>query len=475
MSNWDKVSGSLRIETLRPLYASKAITPSEVLEAIFQRIDAYADKTVWISFFPRDVLRKRVKDLEAEWNANDANKARLSLYGIFFAVKDNIDCKDIATTAACPEFSYMPTESATTVKQLESVGCVVIGKTNLDQFASGLVGVRSPYGIPHSVFSKEHVSGGSSSGSGVAVSAGLVSFALGTDTAGSGRVPAAFNNVVGLKPTKGVLSAKGVVPACRILDCVSVFALTCEDAHVVFKVVHQHSVPVDDDDRTRDDLVAHDKRHHSITAFKFGVPKKDQLKFFGNAEYERLYYEAADRLSKLGGERVGFDFAPFNEAALMLYQSAPLAERLAYLEDFFKQHPDAGLPIIKVIVENGYKFSAVEAYRSIWRLQAIRKQVNREVFGHLDFVLLPTVGTHYKISEIQEHPITLNANLGYYTNFVNLLDLSAVAIPNGFTTAGLPMGITIVGKALNDEYLLSLGAKYERTLQLQFGNTGHKY
>jgi len=266
------------------------------------------------------------------------------------------------------------------------------------------------------------------------------------------------------------------VPAARTLDCVSVFALTCEDAKIVFDAALDPSDRTDD--RSRDvfptDLVSHPITS-SVDSFRFGVPKPQNLKFFGNDDYEKMYWLAVERLKKLGGTQVEFDYEPFNEAALMLYQSAPLAERLAFLEDFYKSHPDAGHPVVKIIAEQGYRYSAVECYRSQSRLAAIRHDVHNKLFKTVDFLLLPTAGTHYKIADLLLHPITLNANLGYYTNFVNLLDLSGLALPNGFTPAGLPSGVTLIGMPFAEEYLLKLGAKYERTLGLQFGKTGAHY
>jgi len=471
---WDPKTGSLRIETLRQLYHSGAVSPKEVLDAVYQRIDADENKGVWISFAPRESVYKRLADLTAQYNSSPEAKHKLPLFGIPYAVKDNVDVAGIPTTAACPEYAYTPKEHATVVGIIEKLGALMIGKTNLDQFAAGLVGTRTPYAIPHNAFNKEYISGGSSSGSGVAVSVGQVSFALGTDTAGSGRVPGALNNVVGLKPTKGVLSAKGVVAAARMLDCVAVFALTTEDARLIFEL----TAGTDEDDRSRENFPELNtilRRYKSTEKFTFGVPKKDQLLFFGNQEFERLYYEAIKRLESLGGTRAEFDYGPFNEAAKSLYQNAPLSERLAALEDFFNEKPDAGLQLTKAIIEKGYKYSAVDAYKSTWRLAAIRHQIAHDVWSHIDCLLLPTVGTTYKIEEVIQKPMSLNSNLGYYTNFVNLLDTTGLAVPNGFTKDGLPMGVTFIGPAFSDEYLLDLGGKFHRSQDIQFGRTGHKY
>jgi allophanate hydrolase len=365
------------------------------------------------------------------------------LDGLTFAIKDNIDVAGIPTTAGCPAFAYTPQESADVVERLLGAGATAKGKTNLDQFATGLVGVRSPHGACSSVFHPEYVSGGSSSGSAVAVAKGLVNFSLGTDTAGSGRVPAAFNNIIGVKPTRGLLSMKGVVPACLSLDCVSIFArdlLTAKRAleAAACRPLQQHAIQ---------------------TSFRFGVPT--QLEFFGDVEAEQLYGEAIARLEAAGGTRVDFDYAPFLETARLLYSGPWVAERYAAVGEFIEAHPDETHPVVRDIILGAKRYSAVDTFRAMYRLEELRAQT-REVWAAVDTLCLPTTGTIYKIADVEANPIQLNSNLGYYTNFVNLLDLAALAIPAGFRRNGLPFGMTLMGPANSDLALLQLAAGLDR-------------
>src|ERR1700730_16191350 len=311
----------LDLGSLRALYASKQVQPSEVIAAVYDRIAAAPTKPIWISLVPREEALARARQLE-----NDAAARTPALYGVPFAIKDNIDLAGLPTTAGCPAYSYSPKRSATVVARLLSAGAMPIGKTNLDQFATGLVGTRSPHGACSSVFDERYISGGSSSGSAVAVARQLVSFSLGTDTAGSGRVPAAFNNLIGLKPTRGLLSTAGVVPACRTLDCVSIFARTCDDAH---KVWHASSGFDSGDPFSRVPRPGEDAAPWLDAPFRFGVPPPDQLEFFGDEEAPVLYAEAMRKVERLGGQRVEIDFSIFRAAADLLYQGPWVAERLA--------------------------------------------------------------------------------------------------------------------------------------------------
>jgi allophanate hydrolase len=379
---------------------------------------------------------------------------RLPLFGIPFAVKDNIDVAGMPTTAACPAFAYTPSETAPVVLQLLSAGAVLVGKTNLDQFATGLVGTRSPYGVPRNLFDARYIPGGSSSGSAVAVAAGLVSFALGTDTAGSGRVPAAFNNIVGLKPTRGLVSTRGVVPACKSLDCVSVFALSAQDALTVLDVAACFDLH---------DPLARETSSAELRSFgqkpRFGVPPPGDLEFFGDHEAESLFAAAIVKLEKVGGIRANASFAPFRDAGRLLYNGPWLAERLHATQALLDDDPDAILPVTRSIIEKGRDYSALDAYRAQYELARLKREADL-IFASIDVLLLPTTGTIYETAAVAADPFRLNANLGLYTNFVNLLDLTAVAVPAGFRKSGLPFGISLIARAFAERALLDLTARF---------------
>jgi allophanate hydrolase len=331
----------------------------------------------------------------------------------------------------------------------------LVGKTNLDQFATGLTGTRSPYGVPRNPFDPHYIPGGSSSGSAVAVAAGLVSFALGTDTAGSGRVPAAFNNIIGLKPTRGLISTRGVVPACRSLDCVSVFALTPRDASAVFDVIARFDP---DDPHAREPRPVESRGFGSNP--RFGVPPSSDLEFFGDREAERLFTEAIAKLEQIGGTRAEAAFAPFRDAGRLLYGGAWVAERLHATQALLDDDPDAILPVTRSIIEKGRHYSALDAYRAQYELARLKREADF-IFGSIDVLLLPTAGTIYETAAVDADPFRLNANLGLYTNFVNLLDLTAIAVPAGFRKNGLPFGISLIAPAFAEHALLDLAIRWQ--------------
>lgn len=438
---------SLDIAALHRAYVDGASSPVDVIEDVYRRIDSNPDKAVWISVVPRAVAIEKARAAP-----------RGALFGIPFAVKDNIDVAGIPTTCACPEFAYTPARSATVVEKLEAAGAILIGKTNLDQFATGLNGTRSPYGIPSNAFNGDYISGGSSSGSAVAVARGLVSFALGTDTAGSGRVPAAFNNIIGLKPTKGLISTRGVVPACRSQDVVSIFARTTADAVAVLRVAAVFD-PEDDYARQAPRLIQPEAIKSGL---RVGVPDA-RLEFFGDAEYERLYQDAIKRMGAIGATIVPFDFSAFREAAQLLYSGPWVAERLAAIGPFARQHPDALHDVVRGIVLGAEKLSAVSAFEGFYRLAALIRAAESE-WQKFDVMLLPTAGTVYTKAAMLKDPVTLNSNLGAYTNFVNLMDLSALAVPAGFRSDGLPFGVTLIGRAFEDGHLATIGDALDPTL-----------
>jgi allophanate hydrolase len=451
---------SLDLQTLGLALRAGSLRPRDVVAGVLDRIAARGDDKVWIRLAPRGALQARAAALERQ------GPGGRPLYGIPFAIKDNIDVAGEPTTAACPEFAYTAAESAPVVQRLVDSGAILIGKTNLDQFATGLVGTRSPYGACASAFDARYIAGGSSSGSAVAVSAGLVSFALGTDTAGSGRVPAAFNNIVGLKPTRGLLSTRGVVPACRSLDCVSIFALTAGDAQAVLDVAAMFD-PADPFSRR---VAAPRALPAAIAGCRIGVPRAEQLEFFGNRDAERLFGAVVTDLEGQGARTVEIDFAPFLESARLLYGGPWVAERYVAIRAFFDRRPDALFPVTREILAGAAKFSAADCFAAEHRLQALRRRVE-PVWQEIDVLVTPTAGTTYTIEEVRANPIALNTNLGYYTNFMNLLDLAAIAVPAGFQANGLPFGITLAAPAFSDRALCALGTPIQRRFGQRLGAT----
>jgi allophanate hydrolase len=413
--------------------------PEELLREIDRRIAARGEDGVWIHRPGLD-----------EWLAHLPSDPSLPLYGIPFAVKDNIDVAGWPTTAGCPAYVRTADRDAEVVSRLRAQGAVPIGKTNLDQFATGLTGTRSPYGIPSSVFGGDFISGGSSSGSAVAVAAGLVSFALGTDTAGSGRVPAAFNSLVGLKPTRGVLSASGVVPACQSLDCVSIFSATVGDANAIFQVARGYD---------GNDPFSRRWQSRPRLGKRLGIPRPEQLEFCGDEVMPVLYEAAQRRFASLGWELIEIDFAPFAEAASLLYAGPWVAERHAAVGAFIESDPGAVHPVVRRIISQGATYAARDVFLAQVRLAELRKRCEQE-WECMDGLLLPTTPTIYRISELLQEPVSLNSNLGRYTNFVNLLDLCAIALPAGFRADGLPLGVTLMAPAFADDWLVEVGADY---------------
>ncbi len=421
---------------------------SDTVAALYDRLHGEPLNPVWISLVPREIALKRAREIE--------NHPEWPLAGKTFAVKDNFDVAGMTTTAGCPAYSYQAEKTASVIRRLEEAGALLVGKTNMDQFATGLVGTRTPYGACSSVFDSRYISGGSSSGSAVAVAKKLVTFSLGTDTAGSGRVPAAFNGLIGLKPTRGLLSAHGVVPACRSLDCVSIFAADCADALEVWRVA-QGLDPADAFSRAPG--AGEGAAPWLYSDFRFGVPAPEHLEFFGDQEAACLYHEAVEQLRKIGGEKVVIDYTPFRRAAELLYGGAWVAERLAAIKGFFNEHAAEMDPVVRGIIGGAAKHSAVDAFEGEYRLRELSMEA-REQWRHMDVLVLPTTGTIYTHEQIAADPVKLNTNLGYYTNFVNLLDLSAVAVPGGFRPNGLPFGVSLIGRAFSDEALLALAQRY---------------
>ncbi|MEL6738846.1 MAG: allophanate hydrolase, partial [Pseudomonadota bacterium] len=440
------------LSRLSPLAIASAVSNGEVsalsvAQDALARIEAYdaVQPQIWISRFDRQAVLDAAKAVDDRLAAGET----LALAGVPFAAKDNIDVEGLETTAACPAFAYSPDASAPVVLKLIEAGAICIGKTNLDQFATGLVGTRSPYGIPANAYNRSFVSGGSSSGSAVAVAAGLVGFALGTDTAGSGRVPAAFNHLVGMKPTKGRWSTSGLVPACRTLDCITVFTDAIEDARLVDSVVAGF-------DQT--DPYSRPLENRALSPKRIGVPRRDQRAFFGDGQSEFFYEKALETLAQ-SAVLVEIDIEPLNEAAALLYNGPWVAERTAAIETLLLEDPGAIDPTVREVVEPGKDISAVEAFRGTYRLAEL-KRVADEMWDTLDLLVFPTTGTTYRIRELAEEPVALNSHFGKYTNFVNLLDMAALAVPAGAREDATGFGITLIGPAHSDHALLDAAQTY---------------
>ena len=439
------------------------LRPVDVVEEALARIARRGDDGVWIELAPRDGLLAAARDLPQRRAAGES----LPLYGLPFAVKDNIDVAGLPTTAACPAYSYSPVADATSVRLLLDQGAIAVGKTNLDQFATGLVGTRSPYGAPESVFGGDLISGGSSSGSAVAVAAGSVAFALGTDTAGSGRVPAALNGIVGLKPTRGLVSTAGVVPACRSLDCVSVFANDLDDAQLVLAALAGPDpadpwsrVPKVATRRTESGnspfegvpRIETRRRENPDSAWVVGVPADPGLADAGFAEAFRRVVGRVDARP--------VPLEPLFEAGDLLYDGPWVAERLAGVAEFFATHPEDVLPVTRAVIERGREFDAVACFRARHRLQELRAWAER-LWTRVDALLLPTIPTTFTRAQLAAEPVAHNRTLGRFTQFTNLLDLAAVAVPAGTTADGRPFGVTLHGPAFTEDRLISAARRLE--------------
>ncbi len=433
-------------------YRAGDVTHADTIDATLARIEAHRDDAVWIGAIDVDAVRSQVGSLEGP------------LAGIPFAVKDNIDVAGMSTTAGCPAFAYSPPSSATAVDRLVAAGGVAIGKTNLDQFATGLVGTRSPYGTPVNVFDPLVVPGGSSSGSGVAVAAGLVPFALGTDTAGSGRIPAALGNIVGCKPTLGLVSTVGVVPACRSLDCVSVFALTAHDAALVLGVLDH---PDADDIYSRPPAVRRQRPDRPVTEVVIGIPD-DSVLATCDVAIADAFSRHVDELRKLGVGVQHVDLGAFLAAGALLYDGPWIAERHAAVGRFIEQHPGDIHPITRSIISDASRFDASDAFTAEYRRRQIARATAATWLG-LDVIVVPSVPMIPTLEMVAADPIGVNARLGQFSTFVNLLDLCAVAVPGGRLPSGLPVGFTLIAPALSDRLLLSIAHQYQSMVDRPLG------
>jgi amidase/allophanate hydrolase len=431
--------------------AAAASDPLGTIETAYRRIEAERDRNCWIHLRPIAETRDLCRAVMARAGAGET----FPLLGVLFGVKDNIDVAGMPTTAGCPSFSYMPARSARSVERLIAAGAICIGKTNLDQLATGLSGARSPYGACASVFDPRYVSGGSSSGSAVAVAAGHVAFALGTDTGGSGRIPAGFNDIVGIKPTVGRVSSRGLVPNCPTLDCVSIFCNSVQDGATILDIIEGFDAE-DCYSRPAPASVS----PGSAGPFRFGRLAANDLEFFGMPECGALYQQACDRFAGLGGTAVEIDFAPFAEAGQLMFAGPWVAERRAAISALMEVDSDALLDVIKAVLRPAADYSAVDAFTSLHRLLRLRRQV-QDIFAGVDALVVPTAPRPFLLEDMIRDPITLNNRLGHYSYFANLLDLCGVAIPNGVLPNGVPMGLTLLAPAWSDRALIALAERLE--------------
>ena len=444
----------LRLDSVRAAYESGSITPRQLILALQEKAATLNPE------FHLFIYLLNPGELEPYLQALERREIKdLPLYGVPFSIKDNIDLAGIPTTAACVAYSYTPKRSATIVEQLLALGAIPMGKTNLDQFATGLNGSRSPFGAcPNSVL-KDYPSGGSSSGSSLAVALGVSSFSLGTDTAGSGRVPAALNNLVGMKASKGLISTAGVVPACRTLDCVTTFTATAREASQLLSLTARLDPR---DEYSRSNPLWNDASAFGTPRpFRFGVPRTEDLEYFGCSEGPKLFDDAIERMKALGGEAVPLDLSPFLEAASLLYNGPWVAERYSVAGELMQSNPAAVLPVIRAVLAKAPAVTGVDTFQAQYRLQQLKAICDKALEG-LDCVITPSIGRPVTNAELEAEPVLRNSELGYYTNFVNLLDYAAVAVPSGFMENGLPWGVTLFGRTFTDQYLLSLADALQR-------------
>lgn len=434
-------------------------SPTEVVEQAFARIAQVGDPGIFIHLLDKEEVLQAARNL----GAFDETKP---LWGIPFVIKDNIDIQEKPTTAACPDYTYIAVEDAFVVKCLKDAGALLLGKTNLDQFATGLVGVRSPYAPPKNAVDPSIVPGGSSSGSAVAVAHGFACFSLGTDTAGSGRVPAALNNIVGLKPTLGAFSTSGVVPACRTLDTISVFALTVEDAYSVFEV----ACKFDMEDSYSKRIIA-PTLPTIPPKFKVGIPSAQTIEFFGDDVQAASFKQGLEALKNQGAEIIEIDFSPFYNVAQMLYEGAWVAERYTTIEALLKTSPDSVHPVTRKIISAAETFTSADVFRGFYKLEDL-KRLAEPVLESLDYLCVPTIPTFYTVQNLEDNPITPNSNFGTYTNFVNLMDMCALAVPIHSRSDGRPGSITLIAAAGKDAQIAAIGTKIQSNTQINMGATG---
>jgi allophanate hydrolase len=461
---WDELTGSLDFAALRSRYASGDLTPEHVVRAVYRRIAARGEDHVWIHLVAEDEAIAVARRVAATLPKS------APLFGLPCAIKDNIDVPGLPSTSAFPPSRRIAQSTGRAVRALLKAGAIVIGKTNMDQLAIGLVGVRSPYGVARNAFDAAFVPGGSSAGSGVAVAAGLVSFALGNDAAGSGRVPAAFNNVVGVKPTPGLVSNTAVVGGgtAKSLETISVFALTVDDGMEVLQIIAGYDP---------DDLFSkREARYCDLSAqptpqrFRFAIPRESDLAFFGDNDAARLFEAAIVRLERLGGTAIEVDYEVFMETQKLLYEAPFLAERNVSVAPMIAGHADALHPATRTILESATEWTAQDTFQAIHRLAELKRHARR-LLAETDVFVVPTTPTIYRIAEVEADPIALNARLGTYTNFVNLMELCGIAVPSGFRSDGLPLGITVLGEPFAEAKAAAIADAFHQAVEVPLGAT----
>lgn len=441
---------NLSFSALRALYR-RDDSIRDVFGNILVALEDEATRSIWIYRAPSTAIHE---DVERQLQRKRLGEY-LPLYGLPFAIKDNIDVAGMPTTAACPAFMYHPEKSAPIVEKLLQLGAICLGKTNMDQFATGLTGTRSPYGICPSAYDASYIAGGSSSGSAVAVAKGHVSFALGTDSGGSGRIPAGYNNIVGLKPTIGAVSLSGVVPNSRCFDCPTVFALNVADAAEIFEFIDGF------DERDPFSKQKSDPPSREVAAsstFRFAVPAADQCEWYGDDQSAAQFAKGVKRLCDIGGSVYQIDFAPFSEAGRMMLNGPWIAERKAGIRAFLEKQPAALLDVVQQIFDRADQWSAVDVFEWTYRLMALRRRAS-VVFKDIDLLLVPTAPRPFTVEEVLASPIEKNIEVGYYSYFVNLLDLCAISVPNGFLGNGMPAGLTLVAPAWHDRKLAAISKR----------------
>lgn len=439
---------------LRPLYQAGKVKPSEVMAWVLNRVKDDDQHGVWISILDKVQAMNNAKALDARIDEIHD----LPLYGMILSVKDCIDMAGEPTTSACPEYSYIAEETAPAIQLLLDAGALYIGKTNMDQFATGLVGVRTPYGIARNPHNPEYIPGGSSSGAAVSIATGTSSIALGTDTGGSGRVPASYNGVTGFKPSPGSISKRGMVYACRSFDTISIYTKTPEDALTALQVMAAY----DDQDAFSDpqyDINLKLKSKQDRLAYNIAVPKSTQRNFFGNNETEELFV-SAEKVASDYFDRIGeIDFSLFTDINHLMFFGPFVAERDVSVGDFLRNNPDAGNPAVRNIILASEKWSAADAYRAQYDLIEAKRKTEA-IWDDYDVLMVPTVGTVYKIEDIKADPLGPNFTNGFYTNYANPLGLVGISVPNTITSAGVPYGVTFLAPAGSDTLLIKIAQEF---------------
>lgn len=455
------VPEQLTIGWIKQAYAKQVLTPKELIEEMIKRAKTQEEKNIWIVPPTEEAIQPYLDALPKE-------REQYPLWGIPFAIKDNIDLAGVPTTAACPDFSYIPKENATVVEKLIKAGAIPIGKTNLDQFATGLVGTRSPYGEVHNAYQPEMISGGSSSGSAVSVALGLAAFALGTDTAGSGRVPAMLNTLVGWKPPVGSWSSKGVVPACASLDCVTVFAKKMEDVELVNSIAKGFDAEC---------CWSKTFQEKGKTLPKKVYIPKEEPEFYGDFKeiYRQKWNACIKRIKGLGILVEELDMNMFQKAALILYEGAYVAERWEDLKEFVEANPGKTFPVTETILRSGEKKenTAAKLFGDLHQLQQYKAKARLLLEDSV--MIMPTAGGSFTREQVRRDPIETNSKMGLYTNHCNLLDLTAIAVPENSSDRTYPFGITIFGRSDSENLVLAFGEAFLASESIQLAVCGlHK-